>query len=236
MQLKLKYDTITNIFTFIRRKKGGIKVASIFDLFKKIESKGSFQTGPCEYIIAGLGNPGAQYSHTRHNVGFEAIDALCNDLGVECGTSKFRSLCAVSDIEGKKVLIMKPQTYMNLSGEAVGEAASFYKIPPEKIIVFCDDVNFDTGVMRIREKGSDAGQRGIRSITEHLSSQNFPRVRIGVGKKPHPEYDLKDWVLGKPVGEDLENIKKCTQSAPDICRLFISGRTADAMGKYNCKR
>lgn len=211
-------------------------MASIFDLFKKIERKEKASSGPPEYIIVGLGNPGSEYANTRHNAGFSAIDSITKKLGTECKTFKFRSMICFAEIKEKKVLIMKPQTYMNLSGEAVGDAAKFYKIPPDRIIVFCDDVNFDTGVMRIREKGSDAGQRGIRNITEHLGTDAFPRVRIGVGKKPHPDYDLKEWVLGKPDGKDLENMMKCADCSFDICELFISGKLSDAMSKYNCKR
>ena len=211
-------------------------MASIFDLFKKIERKEKAPSGPPEYIIVGLGNPGSEYANTRHNAGFIAIDRMTEKLGAECKTLKFKSMICFAEMKEKKVLIMKPQTYMNLSGEAVGEAAEFYKIPPDRIIVFCDDVNFDTGVMRIREKGSDAGQRGIRNITEHLGTDAFPRVRIGVGKKPHPDYDLKDWVLGKPLGEDLENMMKCADCSLDICELFITGKLGDAMSKYNCKR
>lgn len=207
-------------------------MTSIFDLFKKIENKESSVSSP-EYIAVGLGNPGAEYEKTRHNAGFFAIDSLTRSLGVECNKSKFNALTCFAEIGGKKILIMKPQTFMNCSGEAVGKAAGYYKIPVEKIIVFCDDINFDAGSMRIREKGSDAGQKGIRSITETLNSENFVRVRIGVGKKPHPDYDLKSWVLGKPSEEDLDSINECADCSRDICELFIIGKISEAMGKYN---
>lgn len=207
-------------------------MTSIFDLFKKIENKENSVSSP-EYIVVGLGNPGNEYEKTRHNAGFFAIDSLTHSLGVECNKSKFNALTCITEISGKKILIMKPQTFMNCSGEAVGKAAGYYKIPAEKIIVFCDDINFDTGIMRIKEKGSDAGQKGIRSITETLKSENFVRVRIGVGKKPHPNYDLKAWVLGKPSEEHLKNISKCTDCSRDICELFIMGKISEAMGKYN---
>ncbi len=209
-------------------------VASIFDLFKKIEKQTTLHGVP-EYIIVGLGNPGKEYEHTRHNAGFSAIDFLCKELGIACTTVKFNALTCRCEIDGKQVLIMKPQTFMNLSGESVKKALDFFKTEPSKIIVFCDDINFDAGVMRIREKGSDAGQRGIRNITETIGTDAFARVRIGVGKKPHPDYDLKDWVLGKPTDKDLEGINKCASYSADICKFFVSGKLSDAMNKYNQK-
>lgn len=212
-------------------------MASIFDLFKKIETeKAKAPVGPCEYIVAGLGNPGAEYIKTRHNAGFSAIDFICRDMGVECVDLKFKALTAKADICGKKVLLMKPQTFMNNSGESLREAADFYKIPPEKITVLYDDINFEPGTLRIREKGSDGGHNGMKSIIYHLSSDNFPRVKIGVGKKPRPEYDLVKWVLGEMSGEQLEELTKALCLIPDICSLIISGKISEAMGKYNGKR
>lgn len=209
-------------------------MASIFDLFKKIEkSDGGY--GIPEFIAVGLGNPGKEYENTRHNAGFAAIDFICEKLGTECTNLKFDALTAGCKIGEKQVLLMKPQTFMNLSGEAVKKAMDFFKIDASKIIVFCDDVNFDTGIMRIREKGSDGGQRGIRNITEKIGTDNFARVKIGVGKKTHPDYDLKDWVLGKPSENDAKAISDCAACALDICTSFVSGNLSDAMSRYNKK-
>ena len=207
-------------------------MASIFDLFKKIEKRRDDVSGPPEYLIAGLGNPGRDYVNTRHNAGFFAADFICKKYGVECTETKFKAFGARCMIAGKNVLIIKPTTFMNLSGDAVRDAAAFYKIPPEKIIVFCDDVNFDAGKMRIREKGSDGGHNGLKNIIERLSSDTFPRVRIGVGNKPE-EYDLADWVLGKIPEEDLKKMIACFEAAPDICEKIISGKIGDAMSQYN---
>ncbi|MBQ7670232.1 MAG: aminoacyl-tRNA hydrolase [Clostridia bacterium] len=207
-------------------------MASIFDLFKKIEKRRDDVSGPPEYLIAGLGNPGRDYVYTRHNAGFCAADFICKKYGVECTETKFKAFGTRCTIAGKNVLIIKPTTFMNLSGDAVRDASAFYKIPPEKIIVFCDDVNFDAGKMRIREKGSDGGHNGLKNIIERLSSDAFPRVRIGVGKKPE-EYDLADWVLGKIPEEDLIKMTKCFEAAPDICEKIISGNIGDAMSQYN---
>lgn len=205
---------------------------SIFDLFKRIEKKTAATSGPPEYLIVGLGNPGGDYTKTRHNAGFFAADALCRSLGAECVESKFKALSARGEIAGHSVLILKPTTFMNNSGIAVRDAASFYKIPPEKIIVFCDDVNFDAGKMRIRERGSDGGHNGLKSIIYHLSSDSFPRVKIGVGKKP-AEYDLADWVLSKIPEDDLAKIAECASASPDICERIIKGDIQSAMGLYN---
>ena len=208
-------------------------MASIFDLFRKIEKKRDEPGGAPEFIVAGLGNPGREYIYTRHNAGYDAIDFIDREYGVECTASRFRALTADITVEGRRVLVMKPTTFMNNSGQAIREAASFYKIPPERIIVFCDDVNFDVGKMRIRESGSDGGHNGLRSIIEQLSSDAFPRIRIGVGKKPSPGYDLASWVLGKFPDEDMERLKDCLGAAPDICRKIVSGDVSGAMSIYN---
>ncbi len=207
-------------------------MASIFDLFKRIEKKSDSRGAP-EFLVAGLGNPGRDYARTRHNVGFAAVDSICSKYGVECRPLKFSAYGADITVDGRRVLLIKPTTFMNNSGRAVREASSFYKLPPEKIIVFCDDVNFDPGKMRIREKGSDGGHNGLGSIIEQLSSDSFPRVRIGVGKKPSSDTDLASWVLGNIPDEDLEKITKCIEAAPDIMEKIICGNIQDAMGVYN---
>ncbi len=206
-------------------------MASIFDLFKKIEKKNE-AAGPPEYLVAGLGNPGSDYAGTRHNIGFSAIDRICDEFGVRCRPLRFSAYGASVTIEGHRVLLMKPTTYMNNSGIAVKQASSFYKIPPERIIIFCDDVNFDPGKMRIREKGSDGGHNGLGSIIGHLSSDAFPRVKIGAGKKP-AEYDLAAWVLGKIPEEDGKEIAKCIEASPDICKMIVCGNIQNAMSVYN---
>lgn len=210
-----------------------MKMADIFDLFRRIEKKKTESLGVPEYIVAGLGNPGREYLTTRHNAGFMSLDYVCKKYGAVCETLKFHSLTGVCRIGEKKVLLMKPQTFMNNSGIAIKEACDFYKIPPEKVIVIYDDINFEPGHMRIREKGSDGGHNGMKSIIYHLSADTFPRIRIGVGKKPHPEYDLADWVLGKLDGENLENAKKCFENVPDCVELMLEGKLQDAMGRYN---
>lgn len=206
-------------------------MSNIFDLFKKIEKKAD--TTPVSFIIAGLGNPGAQYEKTRHNVGFVAIDYIADKLGVRIDRAKFHSLTAEAKINEVRVLLMKPQTFMNNSGVAIGEAASFYKIPPERVLVLHDEVSFDPGMLRIRRKGSAGGHNGLKSIIAHLSSEDFPRVKIGVGKKPTPEYDLADWVLGKLPKEDSELIDSKRESILDAARLIAVGKIDDAMQRYS---
>lgn len=159
--------------------------------------KKEFGSGKYDFIIAGLGNPGAKYEMTRHNAGFLSMDLLSIEEGVDIKKLKHHALCADMTVEGKKCLVMKPQTMMNASGEAIGEAAKYYKVPAENVIVVYDDISLDVGKTRIRRKGSAGGHNGIKSIIAHLGSENFPRVKVGVGKKPNPEYDLAAWVLGR---------------------------------------
>lgn len=208
-------------------------MANIFDLFKQISTNSDASAGAPEFIIAGLGNPGEKYTFTRHNAGFLALDYISQARGVEIKQIKFKSLIGFDTIAGKRVLLMKPQTFMNASGEAVREAASFYNIAPENIIVLCDDICQSPGRMRIRKSGSDGGQKGLRSIIEQLSSDNFCRVRIGVGEKPHPEYPLADWVLGKIPDGDKEKIFEILKLCDEALPLLVEKKYDDAMGKYN---
>jgi len=206
-------------------------MSNIFDLFKKIEKKDD--TSPITHIVAGLGNPGADYAKTRHNAGFMAIDSIAEKYGVRIERLKFKALTAEANILGVRVLLMKPQTFMNSSGEAIGEAAAFYKIPPENIIILHDEISFEPGKLRIRRKGSAGGHNGLKSIIAHLSSEDFPRIKIGVGQKPAPDYDLVSWVLGKFPKEDME---KLSGQFADICssvELIISGKIDEAMNKYS---
>lgn len=203
---------------------------NIFDLFKSIESKP--QAAPIEWLLVGLGNVGAAYEKTRHNAGFFAVDAIAASCGVRIDRARFHALTAETTIGGHRILLMKPTTLMNNSGIAVGEAASFYKIPAEHVLVFHDEISFDPGKVRLRRKGTAGGHNGLKSIIAHLASDAFPRVKIGVGNKPHPSYDLADWVLSRFSAADLEAMSPILSSMPDIATLIVSDRMEEAMGKY----
>ena len=209
-------------------------MANIFDLFKQISTEAA-SGGNIEYIVVGLGNPGKDYERTRHNAGFMAIDYIAGRCGARIDRAKFSALVGEATLEGKRVLLLKPQTFMNLSGEAVGAAAKFYKIAPENIIVISDDVSLDVGRVRVRRKGSHGGQNGLRNIEAHLGSQNYQRIKIGVGAKPHPDYDLASWVLS---GFDANDLKKLGELYPTVyeglCRM-LSGDTEAAMQICNGK-
>lgn len=185
------------------------------------------------FIVAGLGNPEPKYENTRHNAGFIAVDEIAKDLNASFNKQKFKAKCAETTIDGVKLHLIKPLTYMNLSGQAIGEAASFYKIPPENIIVIFDDISLEPGKLRIRRKGTHGGHNGIKSIIECIGSDNFPRIKLGVGAKPHPDYDLAAWVLSGFRPEEKAELLKAAQSCTDIIRLIISGKTDNAMNKYN---
>ncbi len=210
-------------------------MANIFDLFKKIEKGGAALTGPVTHLVVGLGNPGKEYELTRHNAGFLAIDRIAEGLGTRVDRARFRALVGEATLAGCHVLLMKPQTFMNLSGEAVREAAAFYKIPPENVIVICDDVSFDVGRLRVRAKGSDGGHNGLKSIIYQLQSDAFPRVRVGVGVKPHPEYDLADWVLGAFPKEDAEALGTALDKVRAGVELMVRGDVPAAMQLCNGK-
>lgn len=188
------------------------------------------------FIVVGLGNPGREYEQTRHNIGFIAINALAEAHGVKIDHLKFNALTATTVIGSEKVLLMKPQTYMNNSGEAVGEAARFYKVPPENILVISDDVTLEPGTLRIRRKGSAGGHNGLKSIINHLSSDGFPRIKIGVGDRVHPNEDLADHVLGKFAREDIDLMNETIKKAVAAADLIVKGETAEAMNLYNTKK
>ena len=191
------------------------------------------KSGAYDYIIAGLGNPGAKYEMTRHNAGFLAIDMLAMKQNKEIKRRKFHALTCDAEIEGKKCLLMKPQTFMNNSGEAIGEAAKFYKIPPQNIIVLSDDISLDVGKIRIRRKGSAGGHNGLKSIIAHLGSEDFPRVKIGVGKKPNAYMDLADWVLGRFPKELEPQLKEALENADGAISLIVQDKFDRAMNLYN---
>lgn len=190
-------------------------------------------SGAPEYLIAGLGNPGPKYEYTRHNAGFLCIDLLAQQLGVKIDRIKFKSIVADVAIEGRRCLLMKPQTFMNNSGEAVRDAANFYKIPPEHVIILFDDISLPPGKLRIRRKGSDGGHNGIKSIIYLLNSDQFPRVKLGVGAKPHPDYDLADWVLSPFQKDELPRMKEAMKKACEAVRLIVQDDMDHAMNLYN---
>ncbi len=208
-------------------------MADIFDLFKQIGSKNPEPTTPPEWIIAGLGNPGDKYFHTRHNTGFLSMDYLSQKYGAKINRSRFKALVGQAEIAGKQVLLMKPQTMMNLSGDAIAEAAAFYKIPAERILIIYDDISLDVGRLRVRAKGSDGGHNGIKSIILRLNSDTFPRIKVGVGQKPCPEYDLAAWVLGEFPDADKKTL---FEVFPMVCRgaeLILTNKIDAAMGECN---
>lgn len=186
-----------------------------------------------EWLLVGLGNPGDKYDNTRHNVGFAAIDQLAEELRVPVQKLKYRALTQTVELGGAKVLLMKPITYMNLSGEAAGEAARFFKIPADHVLVLSDDVSLPVGKLRIRKGGSAGGHNGLKSIIQHLGTDQFPRVKIGVGEKPHPDYDMADWVLGKFTGEDLKAITQAIERAGKAAECYIQDGPDKAMNKFN---
>lgn len=185
------------------------------------------------WLVVGLGNLGDQYEHTRHNVGFDVIDAIAETLDIPVQRLKFKALTNTATLGGEKVLLMKPTTFMNLSGEAVEQAANFYKIPPEHIIVFSDEVALPPGKLRVRPSGSAGGHNGLKNIILHLHSDQFPRVRVGVGQKPHPNYNMADWVLGRPQGTDRQAINDAVVRAAQAVEILIGKGPQEAMNRFN---
>ncbi|MBO7254370.1 MAG: aminoacyl-tRNA hydrolase [Clostridia bacterium] len=193
-----------------------------------------FGKNSVDYIVVGLGNPGAKYSETRHNAGFISIDYFINKYKLK-EKIKFDSLFCVENVFGKKVLFLKPQTFMNDSGRAVYSAAKYYGVPAENIIVIFDDISLNPGQLRIRRNGSAGGHNGIKSIIEYLQSSDFPRIKIGVGAKPHIDYDLADWVLSKFPSSDRKKIDSLLPWIEDCVDMIVNGKISDAMNKYNSK-
>lgn len=202
-------------------------------MFGRKPKSGTAPHGAVEFIIVGLGNPGREYESTRHNAGFLAVDNLADRLGVKVDRLKFKSLCGDAMIGEHRVLLMKPSTFMNNSGEAVREAMRFYKLTADHLLVLFDDVSLDVGRLRIRRQGSDGGHNGIKSIIYLIGADDFPRVKIGVGKKPHPDYDLAAWVLGKFQKADSELLDKVFDTAAEAAVLIVSGEIETAMNRYN---
>ena len=193
-------------------------------------------TGPVDFLIVGLGNPGKKYEYTRHNAGFLSIDKLADTLGVKIDRAKYHSLTAAATLDdGTKVMLMKPQTMMNASGAAVQEAAMFYKLAPEQIVVISDDINLDVGKLRIRPSGSAGGQNGLKDIIACLGSDKFARVRVGVGMKPHPDYDLAAWVLSRFTDADKKVMEQAFADAADAAAWIAKGDITKAMNLYSKK-
>ncbi len=188
------------------------------------------------YIVAGLGNPGSRYEMTRHNIGFHTIDYIAEQKNVKVKKLKFKALYGETEICGEKVYLVKPQTYMNLSGESIGEFASFYKIAPENIIIINDDISLDTGRIRVRPKGSAGGHNGLKSIIYHLQSDEFPRIKMGVGAPQNENYDLADFVLGKFTRDEIPVMEKAIIRAAEAVDEIIAKGVGSAMNKYNSRQ
>ena len=188
---------------------------------------------PVSWLIVGLGNPGDKYDGTRHNAGFLAVDALADKGQFRISRVKFKALTAQAEVGGQGALVMKPTTYMNLSGEAVGEAARFYHIPPAQVLVISDDVDLPLGKLRIRTGGSAGGHNGLKSIIQHLGTDQFPRLKVGVGGKPSPDYDMADWVLAKLQGEDKKVMDQAVKRAAEAVECFLRDGPQKAMNRFN---
>ena len=206
---------------------------SIFDVFDRISANSQNARGKIEYVIAGLGNPGLEYENTRHNAGFIVLDMLAKQCGEEINRMQFKGGTADVMLGDKRCLLLKPTTYMNNSGESIVQALEFYKLDVSSLIVVCDDISLDVGRLRIRRKGSHGGHNGLRSICELTGSDSYERIKMGVGKKPHPDYDLAKWVLGKFGKEDMEKLNTAAENACECIKLMVQGKTDQAMNKYN---
>lgn len=208
---------------------------SIFDLFKQLESQKPAVTGPPEFIIAGLGNYEAKYANTRHNTGFLMADAFAEHCGAQFQKHRFRSHTADAQCGDIRCLLLKPETYMNNSGLAVTEAMQFYQIPPEHTIIIYDDITLPVGGMRIRKKGSDGGHNGMKNIIYLSGSDQFPRIRVGIGQKPHPDYPLADWVLSAFSEEERGVLAETAKKVTEALELMLRGQTDKAMNQFNNK-
>ncbi len=192
-----------------------------------------FRKSPCDWLVVGLGNPGENYARTRHNVGFRSLDLLAKRLGVKIDRAKFRALTAVAVFQGQRLLLLKPQTFMNNSGASVMDAARFYKLPPERVLVVFDDVSLEIGRLRVRADGSAGGHNGVKSIIGGLNSETFPRVKIGIGAKPHPDYELADWVLSAFSKQEEQQLTPTLERAADALQEVILHGVSSAANRFN---
>lgn len=190
-------------------------------------------SGGVSWILVGLGNPGKQYESTRHNMGWLALDSLMEKENFKLSKLRFKAWTGILEKNGNKILVMKPQTYMNLSGESVGEAARFYKIPADHVLVISDDVSLPAGKLRIRGGGSAGGHNGLKNIIQHLGTDRFPRIKVGVGSPRPGEHDMVDWVMGKPMGEDRTAVEDALDRAGDAAKTLITEGIDRAMNRFN---
>ena len=189
--------------------------------------------GGISWLLVGLGNPGNQYAATRHNMGFMALDRLADREGFRFNKLRFRAWTGQWKVGDRQVLVMKPQTYMNLSGESVGEAARFYKVPADHVLVISDDVSLPVGRLRIRKSGSAGGHNGLKNIIQHLGTDAFPRIKVGVGMPDHPDHEMIDWVIGKPQGEEAKTLRAALDRAADVALSVIDEGPDRAMNRFN---
>ncbi len=204
----------------------------LFSLFKQIETEKA-PAAPIDFVVVGLGNPGDKYRYTRHNTGFLALSYMAQKLNFEISKARFNALCGEAMLGTHRTLFLLPQTFMNNSGEAVRPAMDFYKIPVERVLVVYDDISLPCGKLRIRPSGSAGGHNGIKSIIEHTGSENFPRIKIGVGEKPHPEMDLADWVLSGFSQEERAVLFEKFDKAYQAATLIADGKINEAMNRCN---
>lgn len=204
----------------------------MFDIFKKLTV--NRKNGSIEHLVVGLGNPGSKYENTRHNAGFIALDYIANQLNVNFNKSKFDALFSEAVIDSKRVLLIKPQTFMNLSGESVVQFISFYKVPSENVIILFDDISLAPGNLRVKRSGSHGGHNGMRNIIQLAKTDNFPRIKIGIGAKP-TDWDLADWVTSKFSDEDLKLLNKAAENSYAALKLMLNGEIEKAMNLANRK-
>lgn len=190
-------------------------------------------SGGVEWLLVGLGNPGTKYESTRHNMGWLALDSLMEKEKFTLNKLRFKAWTGMLDYKGHKILVMKPQTYMNLSGESVGEAARFYKVPADHVLVISDDVSLPVGKLRIRKSGSAGGHNGLKNIIQHLGTDAFPRIKVGVGMPEHPDHEMIDWVIGKPQGEEAKTLRAALDRAAEAALCIIDEGADKAMNKFN---
>lgn len=202
-------------------------------MFQNLFKKSTPVSGPVEYLIVGLGNPGSKYDGTRHNTGFMAVDRIAEKAGVTVDRLKFKGLCTRAEVGGKGALLLKPSTFMNLSGQSVQEAMNFYKLPPEKVIILFDDISLPVGKLRIRMKGTDGGHNGMKNIIYLSGKDTFPRIKLGIGAKPNPGWNLADWVLSHFSEQERKTLSEVFDHAADAVELLVNGKSAEAMNKFN---